>query len=178
MPNYLNAKIFSIRSYLTDKIFIGCTTKKLSKRFSDLKSDFKKGRFNSTSKEIIKLGDAYIELIEDFPCDKLEQLNKRTGEIIRNTVNCVNKQIKGRTTHQYNIDNKEIILKNKKEYRENNQDKIQQYSKEYRDNNQYKIKEYNKINSYKNKKYQLAYREKKYGLSTVESILIITYNNL
>ena len=143
--NYANGKIYTIRSYLTDNIYIGSTTQSLTKRLSVHKANYKgfiAGNYrNTTSFEIIKFGDAYIELIEECPCENRNQLCKREGELIRLTA-CVNKNIAGRTKAEYCDDNKEQIKEQLKEYREQNKDKIKEKKKEYYQDNKDKIKLY------------------------------------
>ena len=135
MSNYQNGKIYSIRSYSnTDLVYIGSTTQSLPKRFYGHKNKSN----NCTSKQIIDIGDAYIELIEFFPCDNVYELIKQEGEIIRSMV-CVNKCIAGRTPKQYYIDNKEKILLKEKQYRDNNEEKILLKNKKYYIDNKEKI---------------------------------------
>jgi hypothetical protein len=106
---------------------------------------------NTTSKIIIDYGDAYIELIEDYPCDNQKQLIQREGEIIKSTNNCINKCIIGRTREEYREINKDNMKKyyedNKKEYKqvhkeyyEKNRERIREKQKEYREKNKEKIK--------------------------------------
>ena len=109
MPNFQNGKIYSIRSHQTDKIYIGSTTQPLAVRFGGHK------RMNCTSREILVFDDAYIELIELFPCASKMELNRREGEIIRE-LDCVNKQIAGRTHAEWREDNKESIAEQRKQY--------------------------------------------------------------
>ena len=113
MPDYSLGKIYCIRSYQTDKIYIGSTCQKyLSTRFQ-----YHKLITNTTnSKTIIDYGDAYIELLENFPCASKQELHKREGELIRiHKNNCVNRCIAGRTNKQYREDNKEAINEHKKQ---------------------------------------------------------------
>lgn len=84
---YKNAKLYAIRSHKTDRFYIGSTTQALSKRLGNHVSAYKthlNGHgYYMTSYEILKHGDAYIELLEDFACENKEQLLKREGELIR-----------------------------------------------------------------------------------------------
>jgi hypothetical protein len=116
--NFQNGKIYSIRSHQTEKIYIGSTTQSLSQRFSNHKE------LTCSSREIMQFADAYIELIEMFPCANKIELHRREGEVIRIT-DCVNKTMPGRTRAETN-----------KQYREDNRGKIleqqKQYSKQYR----------------------------------------------
>ena len=99
---YNNGKIYTIRSPNTDKYYIGSTCNTLTNRFMSHKSPSNK----CESKEIIDLGEAYIELLENFSCNSKEELNKREGELIReHKNNVVNKIVAGRTKKQYKQDN-------------------------------------------------------------------------
>ena len=117
MPNFANGKIYAIRSHQTEQIYIGSTTQPLYKRFSKHKTMY------CSSKEIMKFDDAYIELLEEFPCVNKMQLNRREGELIR-TTDCVNKRIAGRTQSEHRIDNKDYMFERDKQYREDNKQKI------------------------------------------------------
>ncbi len=130
--DYANGKIYTIRSFETDKYYIGSTTSTLTKRLSEHKQKYKQGKYCSSA-EIIQYGDAYIELLEDFPCFKKDQLCKREGQLIReHKDNCVNKAIPGRTTKEYREDNKEQIIERMKQYRQQNKERILEYHKQWR----------------------------------------------
>lgn len=128
MPNYQNGKIYSIRSPNTDKIYIGSTVRTLSQRMTKHRNMSNQTR----SKIIINAGEAYIELIEEYPCDNKEQLNRREGEIIRDTANSINLRVEGRTRREYAEDNKEHIIQYKKEYFQNNKVICNERKKAYR----------------------------------------------
>jgi hypothetical protein len=127
MNKYQNGKIYAIKSPNTDKIYIGSTTQKyLSSRLTQHKCV----KSNISSKEIINCGDAYIELIEMYPCNNIMELNKREGEIFNLYNNKVNKTQAGRTQKEckriqyiknsYKINcsicNKEIVKHNLKKH--------------------------------------------------------------
>jgi hypothetical protein len=127
MPNYDNGKIYSIRSYSRpDLIYVGSTTQPLSKRFGG----HKKTKNSTSSKQIIAIGDAYIELIENYSCNSKEELDRREGQIIR-SMDCVNKYIAGRTRKEYKKDNVDTIKEKNKEYRQDNVDSIRERMKQY-----------------------------------------------
>jgi hypothetical protein len=127
MPNYQNGKVYSIRSHSRpDLVYVGSTTQPLSKRFGEHKKPSNK----TSSKQIIDIGDAYIELIENCACENREQLLKREGEIIR-SMNCVNTQIAGRTSQEWSHDNKEHLLEYRKQYSQENAEKISENKKKY-----------------------------------------------
>ena len=92
----------------------------------------------TTSYKIIEFGDAYIELLEECPCDSKMLLHKREGELIRST-ECVNKCIPGRTSKEYDQDNKDKIAIRKKKYREDNKESIAVKTKKYEEKNKEKI---------------------------------------
>ena len=65
-----NSKIYTIRSPYSDLYYIGATTQSLCRRLTNHKADYDrylKGIYhNISSFKIIELGDAYIELLEEF----------------------------------------------------------------------------------------------------------------
>ena len=144
MPtNYDDSKIYTLRSHQTDEIYIGSTTQEISKRLANHKTAFK--RYNEgkstnylTSFKILEHDDAYIELLESFPCTNRMELCKREGELIR-LMDCVNKNIAGRTGKQHYQDNKESILVKKKQYNDNHKVEKKQYDKKYRIDNRESI---------------------------------------
>jgi hypothetical protein len=145
--DYKNGKIYTIRSYQTDDIYIGSTTQTLTKRLSKHKGDFKswkKGKRNYiTSYELIKYDDVYIELLEVCPCSNKMELCRREGELIR-SMDCINKNVAGRTPKEYKKENKEKIKEKNKEYYQENKDKIKIQMKEYVEANKEKVKEHKK----------------------------------
>jgi len=89
MPDYSQGKIYAIRSPHIPNVYIGSTIVPLSKRMGQHKASANK----CSSKTVIDAGDAYIELVEAFPCESRDQLNKREGEVMRTTANCINQKI-------------------------------------------------------------------------------------
>jgi hypothetical protein len=139
--DYKNGKIYTIRSYQTEDIYIGSTLQTLTKRLSKHKRSYKSwknGKYHYVSSfELIKYDDVYIELIELFPCSSKMELNRREGQLIR-SIDCVNKRIEGRTKQEYYQDTKEYHKKWVGEYYERNKDKIKEYNKELYENNRHK----------------------------------------
>ena len=90
MPrNYQNGKIYTIRSRSRpDLIYVGSTIQSLSTRFGE----HKKHSNTCTSKQIIELSDAYIELLETYPCQNIEELQRRENHHMR-SIDCVNTQL-------------------------------------------------------------------------------------
>lgn len=106
MNKYHNSKIYTIRSYQTDKFYIGSTCQKyLCARLSGHKNTG-----GTSANQILQYNDAYIELLENFKCETREELHKREGELIRQYKDqCVNNFIAGRTSKEYYEDNRNII---------------------------------------------------------------------
>ena len=94
MPDYSKGVIYSIRSSCTDEEYIGSTCQPIATRLAKHKSDFKRWLRGSAdfraSYHIVKHPDAYIQVIEDFPCKCVEELTAREYEIIK-TRKVVNK---------------------------------------------------------------------------------------
>ena len=189
MPNYQNGKIYTIRSHQTDKVYVGSTTQALSVRMGGHRADFKsynKGVGNYvTSFELLKYDDAYIELIELYPCNSKVELDRGEGVYIRQ-MDCVNKRIAGRTSveyyqdnkeqikeyraeyyqdnkeafREYYQDNKEKLTEQQKQYYQDNKEKVNEYNKQYKQDNKEKLKEYYKQYNQKNKE-KIAERQYK-----------------
>ena len=128
MPvDYSKGQIYTIRSHQTDAIYIGSTCAPLHKRLSGHKSNYKtwkEGKYDYiTSFEIMKYDDAYVELLEDFPCDSKKKLDRREGQLIRSMA-CVNKNVAGRTVAEYREENKEQAAEMGRKWREGNKEHV------------------------------------------------------
>ena len=126
MPvDYQGGKIYTIRAPETDKYYIGSTVQSLPKRFHEHKKQYavyQNGKYhNITSFQILELEDAYIELLELYPCNSKIELERREGQLIReHKDNCINRNVAGRTKKEYYKDNKEtLIAKNLERYHAN-----------------------------------------------------------
>ena len=126
---YTRGQIYTIRSHLTDAVYVGSTIQPLCKRFSEHKRHYrmyKEGNMGYiTSFDIfdIDLEGAFIELYEIYPCESKAELNRREGQVIRG-MDCVNKRVAGRTKAEWYQQNKQIHLDRVKEYQKNNKHKI------------------------------------------------------
>tara|TARA_R110001606_G_scaffold389114_1_gene554920 strand:- start:115 stop:846 length:732 start_codon:yes stop_codon:yes gene_type:complete len=101
--DYKTGYIYSIRSNETDKIYIGSTFQRLSKRFHEHKARYKcflklgQTKNKISSKEILKYNNAYIELIKEVKVKNRQELNKYEGEAQRENKNIlINYQIMAR----------------------------------------------------------------------------------
>ena len=158
-PNYQKTKIYKIWSPNTEQVYIGATVQSLSMRMAE----HRKPSNNTRSKIIIDLGDAKIELLKEFPCNNKMESDKKEGDYIR-SLDCVNKQIAGRTRQEYDFETKEQHNESQKVYYINNKDKVNEYKKEYNKNNKELVAKRKQANYEKNKSQILEqaklYREK------------------
>ena len=85
---YKNGKIYTIRNRNdNDLIYVGSTVQPLYKRFIGHKSAAKNPKYEHMllykKMNETNINDWYIELYEDVPCDRKEQLTRREGQVIR-----------------------------------------------------------------------------------------------
>ena len=164
MPDYSKSKIYQVISSQCEQVYIGSTTIGLAQRLAQHRSSYKQFKAgkttNCTSYQLLDYDDVKIELIEDFPCERREQLLKREGELIRER-NCVNQKVSGRTHKEaskiYKEKNKESMKLLFKQWYESNKER----QKKYRDLNTERIQSYRDSHKEKNRAYQKAYRERK-----------------
>ena len=130
MPDYKTAKIYTIRCRVDNNlIYVGSTTQQLSKRMVEHRSKHNKEPSENFTKPLyVKMRELgieifYIELYEDFPCERKEQLEKREGEVIRE-IGTLNRVIAG---VQYRQNKKEYH----KEYYSANHDELRQKQNAY-----------------------------------------------
>ena len=134
MTDYSKGKIYRIVSDKTDGVYIGSTVETLNQRFSKHKSDLKCGKYCS-SVEILKHGDARIELIRDFPCNSERELAKEEDKYILACCKGVNCNRASRTQAEIAERNRQYI----KQYYEANREQIAEYFKQYREANREQI---------------------------------------
>ncbi len=134
MPDYINGKIYRIWSPNRPDLgcYIGSTCNTLTKRFGDHKSVYqfyKNGNDGYCSSfEILEALDARIELVESFPCESRDQLNAREGYWIRNTPECVNIKVAGRSNAESSANwyaaNRQRVCAYSAEYRASHRESI------------------------------------------------------
>ena len=138
MSDFKLAKIYKIIPLNPDHesdVYIGSTCKPtLSKRMAghirNYKS-WKNGKYNNVSS--FKLFEKYdvencnIFLIEEYPCENKYQLIQKEGHYIK-TIPCVNKNIPGRSTKEF-----------QKQYRDNHKDYFEQYRDNHKEYSQTKF---------------------------------------
>ena len=140
MPDYSKSKIYKIVCDETNLTYYGSTVQPLYARLSG----HKKPSNTCKTKDMI---NPKIYLVEDFVCERKEQLLKKEREYIENN-ECINKCIPSRTkkeyNKEYNQENKEKISEQNKQYYNENKEKRSEYQIQYRNNNKEKISEQNK----------------------------------
>ena len=120
MVNYSNGKIYKIYSDETDLVYYGSTTRKLYERLAEHKIDVKRSGKNGRNVTTGLLLNNYIckiVLVEDYPCERKEQLLMRERFYIENN-NCINKCIPIETKEERRLKNIELDrIRNKTEHR-------------------------------------------------------------
>jgi len=142
-----HGKIYKLVCDDTDLIYYGSTTKPLNKRLNQHKFDK-----TTTARHLFDKGNVRIQLIEEFPCDEIEQLEERERYYIKRDFHkIVNKYVPARTDEE----KREIKEKYWKQYALNNKERIREYKKrEYRLNIDY-YRTKNKLRS--NQSYNCEY---------------------
>lgn len=99
MPDYSKGKIYKIVNSENDMMYVGSTTKQyLSNRMAGHRTDAKRrGKWGALYKAMNEIGaDKFkISLIENYPCDSLEELEAREYKIM--------KKYKSRKIELYNL---------------------------------------------------------------------------
>ena len=139
MDRFQRGKIYAIRAVGSDMVYIGSTISTLTHRISCHRADFRryqagKGKY-ITSIKLMELEGHYIELVENYPCADRNELNRREGQIMRETEGCINRCIAGRTPVEYRRDNKEAIVIRKKQFYQDNKEQISIQNGQYRHDN-------------------------------------------
>ena len=104
-------------------VYYGSTCDTLAKRKSNHKAKFKQGKRSTSSYKLFEAGNVEIYLVLSYPCENIDELNKKEGEYILAN-DCVNKRVAGRDCKKYHEDNKETINKRHKEYYKKNKKTI------------------------------------------------------
>jgi hypothetical protein len=166
---YQNGKIYIIKNYVNDLVYIGSTKQTLEKRFNKHKAEIntKKGQTIKLYQAMRELGkqNFYIEEIKKYPCETKQQLIAREGHFIRlfdSFNNGYNKRVAGRDMKQWTEDNKDKKKEMDKKYAEQNKEKIAENNKLWREKNidllKEKRKEYVKQHKEDIQEYQNNYR--------------------
>ena len=135
---YNNGKIYKIVDVGYNLCYIGSTTEELSQRMARHRYHYKyftegkKQNFITIFKIFEQFGVEHckIELVELYPCNSRMELEKREGEIIRET-ECINKVVVGRTRHEHYVANRPAILIKCQQYRQEHSEDIHQKLRTY-----------------------------------------------
>jgi hypothetical protein len=85
-----------------------------------------------TAYEILKYGDAYIELLEEYPCENVQQLHKKEGEHIRACkADIVNHHVAGRTDQEYKQEYNQTPARIEYEKKRRSTEECKAYQKAY-----------------------------------------------
>lgn len=128
MPDYQKGKIYKIICDETNLTYYGSTVQPLSKRLSQHRECKNEKKYKTNMMKNMK-----IYLVEDYPCDRKEQLLMRERYYIENN-ECCNKVVPLRTKKEYYEDHKEHIIENVKEWGEKNKEKVREYKRKYKKN--------------------------------------------
>ena len=147
MPDYQRGKIYTLRCY-TDisLIYVGSTTKQLCDRKSNHKFNSIRCPNNSLYKIVLSNGgwdNWYIELVENYPCNSKQELEKREGEIMRE-IGTLNSKIPLGLKLKENPNYQTEYLKERSkepQFIEKKKENKKEYDEEYREINKDKIKE-------------------------------------
>ena len=112
------------------------------KNHKDSMNTYKKDRALYKKMQDIGKEQFYIELYEEYPCDNVEQLRQREGEIIRQLKPILNKQVAGRTIKEWREDNKEYLQEDKRKYHLENKEKFNEKCRQWHKNNPERAKAY------------------------------------
>ena len=163
--DYTKGKIYIIRNSENDLTYIGSTCQTLAQRMAQHRRDMKypKRQQYKLYQAMNELGvDAfYIELLEDYPCQKKEELLKKEGEKIRELNSELNKIISGRNKQEYYQNNRDEIKDRQKHRYEGNKPHYLEYAKAYRDNNKDVLKD-KKCKYYEDNKERILEKKKEY----------------
>ena len=122
MPrSYANGKIYCIRNRAAGDsiVYVGSTTQALCERMSQHRSDM--GRTNMKIHRLmgdVGVDNFHIELINDFGCERRDQLLAEEGRHIRELRPECNANIAGRTDQEYQRDHLGVNAAHKVAWRE------------------------------------------------------------
>ena len=145
--DYSKGKIYKIIAPDTDEVYIGSTIQTLPQRLSKHTSDARRWRSGKTThyywSEMMLRNEGYkIELLYDYPCNSLAELNREEGETAKLFPTRVNKKsVAGRTRKEWFQDNHTRQVEYKREWRQNNPEKVKEHNKKSNDKRNQKRKD-------------------------------------
>ena len=143
-------KIYKIVDAGYNKCYIGSTCEDLSQRMARHRAAYqnyvKNGGKNARSFDLFRefgIDNCKILLLEKYLCQNQEGLRAREGEYQQN-IDCVNKNVAGRTKTEYYEDNKQYYLQRCREYKANHKEGMKQSWKKYSEGHKDKLKDNSK----------------------------------
>ena len=190
--DFKNGKFYCIRNWLDDDLYVGSTTQSLSKRMQTHRGNVyseKCWNYRLYQKmRVIGKEHFYIELIEKYECNDIEELRKNEGEWIRK-IGTLNQLVAGRTNQENYFENRDRILAKQKEYNNNHKEQKQEYDKQRREDKREELSEQQKVKYQNNKEHykqkssenyynkKEAIREKNNAKCHCECGVIYSYGN-
>lgn len=140
MPDYKNSKIYKITA--GNLTYYGSTTQSLSKRLAKHRNDKKhKPNSNISSFPLLDMPDCKIVLVEDYPCERKEQLLAREAYYTEHN-DCVNKRRPICTEEQQKQAKREERRRYYTKYPEKKREEKYRYYTKYPDKCPNKLKKY------------------------------------
>jgi len=129
--SYQNGKIYKVICSETGDVYIGSTYTSLADRMrghtAPSNGTMSKSFMNPT-----------IHLINEFPCNNKAELLAEERKFVKE-MECVNRNIPGRTRKERDADNSNKIKQQTKQYKLDNADEIKKWNKQYNIDNADKI---------------------------------------
>jgi len=157
-------RVYCIRSQQTTDIYIGSTIQTLSQRMTDHRKAYKKYLNKNydymTSFEIVQYEDAYIEVLFEGEFLSRNDLDRKEGKYQRE-MDCVNKNIAGRTKKEHYEENTNLYKKKSQQYYEKKKEHIKKLSKKYAVEHRDHILEYQQKYQEEHKEQITEYKKQK-----------------
>lgn len=115
-------KIYIIRFYNSNEVYIGSTMDNINNRFYKHQYNYKTSINKLINNNYNSNWDVcYIELLEEIECNNINELRYHEGNIIKKYKSddnyiCINKNISGRDNKQYYHDNRNTIIDKTNKY--------------------------------------------------------------
>lgn len=164
---YSRGKIYRLVNDIDSDIYIGSTCETLAKRKGKHKREARTNTERRVYKHLNQVGwdNVHIILIEEYPCQNIEQLKARERHWIEKINPTLNTYIPLRTRKEWYEENKEEVLNKRKEYCENKADVVKQSKKTHYEKNKDVILKKCKDWREKNRDYDLSKKRERYALN-------------
>jgi len=143
---YTRSKIYRLVNDIDTEIYIGSTCKSLAVRKAKHKYCAKQNIHQNVYSHLNQVGwdNVHIILIENYPCDNIDQLRARERYWIEELKPSLNKKLPLRTDKEWRAQNIDKVKQNDHQYYLENKNTIKERAKQYHEENIEKIKEYYK----------------------------------